>query len=66
MSKRRSDVPQATNPHPSTRVESGTDADVDAIIGLEASDESNNGAVAIADPNSTLPSSNVDGSIVEP
>eukprot|EP00957_Ditylum_brightwellii_P047451 3604186-Ditylum_brightwellii.AAC.1 len=66
MSKRESEVPQVPNPHPSSRVESGTDAGVEASIGLQASNESNNGAVAIADPNSDLSSSNEARSIVEP
>eukprot|EP00957_Ditylum_brightwellii_P012364 933963-Ditylum_brightwellii.AAC.1 len=61
MSKRPSEVPQVPNLHPSSRVESGTDAGTEASNGLQASDESNNGAVAIADPNSVLPSSNEDG-----
>eukprot|EP00957_Ditylum_brightwellii_P186272 14180993-Ditylum_brightwellii.AAC.1 len=61
MSKRLSEVPQVPNPCPSSRIESGTDAGVEARTGLQASDESNNGAVAIADPNSDLPSSNEAG-----
>eukprot|EP00957_Ditylum_brightwellii_P121511 9267659-Ditylum_brightwellii.AAC.1 len=54
------------NPHPSSRVESGTDSGVEASTGLQVYKESNNGAVAIADSNSALTSSNEDGSIVEP
>eukprot|EP00957_Ditylum_brightwellii_P132928 10136251-Ditylum_brightwellii.AAC.1 len=64
--KRQSDVPQVPNPHPFTRIEPGTDADVDASIGLQASDEINNGEDAIADLNSIVPESNEDGGIVEP
>eukprot|EP00957_Ditylum_brightwellii_P073303 5571636-Ditylum_brightwellii.AAC.1 len=52
MSKKRPpEVPQVPNLHPSSRVEPGTDADVDASIGVQASD---------------VPESNEDGSIVEP
>ena len=60
MSKRLSEVPQVPNPHPSTRIGSGTETGIDASIGLQAVDDSNNGADAIADPNS-----NEDGGIVE-
>eukprot|EP00957_Ditylum_brightwellii_P055944 4239200-Ditylum_brightwellii.AAC.1 len=60
MSKSLSEVLQVPNPHPSTRIGSGTEAGIDAIIGLQAVDDSNNGADAIADPNS-----NEDGGIVE-
>ena len=66
MSKRPSEVPQVPNPYPSSRVESGTDAGVEASTGLLEYRESNNGALAIADPNSVLPSSNAAESIVEP
>eukprot|EP00957_Ditylum_brightwellii_P039481 2986823-Ditylum_brightwellii.AAC.1 len=61
MSKKRgSEVPQEPNPYPSTRIESGTEAGIDASIGVQAVDDSNTGADAIADPNS-----NEDGGIVE-
>eukprot|EP00957_Ditylum_brightwellii_P147821 11257057-Ditylum_brightwellii.AAC.1 len=60
MSKRASDMPQVPNPHPFTRIESGTEAGIDASIGVQAVDDSNNGEDAIADPNS-----NEDGGIVE-
>eukprot|EP00957_Ditylum_brightwellii_P176527 13443904-Ditylum_brightwellii.AAC.1 len=63
MGKKRDSVP---NPHPSTRIGSGTDADIDASIGLQASNDSNNAATAIADPNSIVLKSNGNGGIVEP
>eukprot|EP00957_Ditylum_brightwellii_P018153 1367361-Ditylum_brightwellii.AAC.1 len=66
MSKRPPEVPQVPNTHPFSRVESGTHVGVDASTGLQAYGESNNGTVAIADPNSVLPSINEAGSIVEP
>eukprot|EP00957_Ditylum_brightwellii_P157062 11954042-Ditylum_brightwellii.AAC.1 len=66
MSKRPSDVPQVPNPHPSSRVESGTDKGVEAGTGLQEYRESNNGSLAIADPNSALPTSNGTESIVKP
>eukprot|EP00957_Ditylum_brightwellii_P020598 1552735-Ditylum_brightwellii.AAC.1 len=65
MSKRPSDAPQVPNPHPFSRVESSTDEGVEAGTGLQEYRESNNGALAIADPNSVLPSSNAAESIVE-
>eukprot|EP00957_Ditylum_brightwellii_P023513 1774200-Ditylum_brightwellii.AAC.1 len=52
MSKRPSDVPQVPNPHPSSRVESGTDTGIEADTGLQGEGESKNGALAIADPSS--------------
>eukprot|EP00957_Ditylum_brightwellii_P048976 3716206-Ditylum_brightwellii.AAC.1 len=52
MSKRPSDVPQVPNPHPSSRVGSGTDEGVEAGTGLQGYRERNNGALAIADPSS--------------
>eukprot|EP00957_Ditylum_brightwellii_P032114 2435291-Ditylum_brightwellii.AAC.1 len=66
MSKRLSDVPQVPNHHPSGRVVSGTDAVIEAGTGLQGYGRSNNGALAIADPSSVLPSSNEAESIVEP
>eukprot|EP00957_Ditylum_brightwellii_P198403 15119306-Ditylum_brightwellii.AAC.1 len=66
MSKRPSEVPQVPNLHPSSRIESGTDAGVEVSTGLQVSEESNNGTVAIADPNNVLPTSNEAESIVEP
>eukprot|EP00957_Ditylum_brightwellii_P003367 255078-Ditylum_brightwellii.AAC.1 len=66
MSKRPPDVPQVPNHYLSSRVESGTDAGVEAGTGLQGEGESNNGALAIADPSSVLPSSNAAESIVEP
>eukprot|EP00957_Ditylum_brightwellii_P147077 11198675-Ditylum_brightwellii.AAC.1 len=61
-----SGVPQVPNPYSSSRVESGTNAEVEARTGLQAHGESNNGADVIADSNSILPSSSEAGSIVEP
>eukprot|EP00957_Ditylum_brightwellii_P104371 7948890-Ditylum_brightwellii.AAC.1 len=66
MSKILSDVPQVPNTHPSSRVESGTDEGVEAVTGLQGYEEINNGALAITDPSSVLPSSNAAESIVEP
>eukprot|EP00957_Ditylum_brightwellii_P084064 6390996-Ditylum_brightwellii.AAC.1 len=79
MSKRASDVSYEPNPHPSDRVESGTDAGVEAGTGPPGEGDSNNGASAIPSeevgasvsvsdtyPSSVIPSSNVAESIVEP
>eukprot|EP00957_Ditylum_brightwellii_P078124 5939304-Ditylum_brightwellii.AAC.1 len=66
MSKRLSDVPQVPNPHPFSRIESGTDEGVEAGTGLQGYMESSNGTLTIADPSSVLPSSNAAESIVEP
>eukprot|EP00957_Ditylum_brightwellii_P059984 4553930-Ditylum_brightwellii.AAC.1 len=60
MSKRASDMPQEPNPHLSTRIESGTEAGIDASIGVQAVGDSNNDEDAIADTNR-----NEDGGIVE-
>eukprot|EP00957_Ditylum_brightwellii_P170550 12982728-Ditylum_brightwellii.AAC.1 len=79
MSKRASDVSYEPNLHPSIRVESGTDAGVEAGTGPLGEGGSNNGAHAIpseevdasvsvsnVDPISAIPSSNTAESIVEP
>eukprot|EP00957_Ditylum_brightwellii_P132242 10083791-Ditylum_brightwellii.AAC.1 len=66
MSKRPSEVPQVSNLHSFSRVESRTDAGVEASTDLQEYGESNNSALAIADPNSVLPSPNAAESIVEP
>eukprot|EP00957_Ditylum_brightwellii_P003865 293852-Ditylum_brightwellii.AAC.1 len=62
------DAPQVPNPHPhpSSRIESVTDEGVEAGTGLQRYRESNNDTLAIADPNSVLPSPNTTESIVKP